>query len=193
MNTLCDAVLGVIAAQRVVRGGVVLDEKIAGSRCDPIAVRSSLPHWALRLRDGDCIPVLAELAKESSVRRLPDYILFSEPDRPPASERDVALRVLVCELKSSATGAESGRRQVQLGKLLVEYLIRIALYAEGRTDRPNIYYSGLISSPEMPVSLMPKGTTRPGGTPPPGVYDRLSEMRIHWTPGGGEVQLESFF
>ncbi|KYF86400.1 hypothetical protein BE20_25375 [Sorangium cellulosum] len=84
-------------------------------------------------------------------------------------------------------------RQVQLGKRLAEYLIRIALYSEKRTDEPNIYFSGLIVSPELPMSMMPKGTTKPRATPPPGIYDEHSKMRIYWAPVGGEIHLESFF
>jgi hypothetical protein len=193
MISLCDAVRGIVAAKRVTQGAISLEEGASNSRHDPVAVRSRCPHWALRIHDGDCLPLLAELATENSVRRLPDYILFAEPDRTPTTDRDVHLRVLICELKSSAAGAESGLRQVQLGKRLAEYLIRIALYAEKRTDEPNIYLSGLIVSPRLPMSMMPKGTTRPGATPPPGKYDEHSKMRIYWSPLGGEIHLESFF
>lgn len=188
-----EAIRYIVPAQRVVCAPCELAEEAAGSRCAPILVRYEGESWALRLRSADFLPVLAELPKERSVRRLPDYLLFSIPRKPPRRPTDVALQVLVCELKSSATGADKALPQVQLGKLLAEYLVRVSAHAAGVREPPVLNCCGLIVSPELPASLMTKGPIRPGKVPPPCVRDNLSEMFIFTARSGGELRLESFY
>jgi hypothetical protein len=106
--TTSDAVRAVLLDRCIEEGPLELREGAAASRCQPVRIRSRRPHWALRLRDGDHLPILAELSKEQSLRRLPDYVVFGQVD--PASG-DTGLRVLICELKSSAPkgGTRPGR------------------------------------------------------------------------------------
>jgi hypothetical protein len=195
MIELSAALQEIIAPERISRGQLVLAEEGEGNRCAPILVKCRRPHWGIRFADMDYLSVLAELPVERSVRKLPDYLLFSEPEEPPSSERDIALHVLVCELKSSERGAAAARRQVQLGKLAAHYLIRVALYQErwDRKQEPNVYFSGLIAAPGFPLNLAPKGSSHPRKVAPPSEYDKLSAMRIYHIPGGGEIHLESFF
>ncbi|HSO00424.1 MAG TPA: hypothetical protein VLS89_19165 [Candidatus Nanopelagicales bacterium] len=117
MTDWLEAVRGVVDPRRIVAAPLMLTEEAERSRCEPILVRYSGESWALRLRDGDHLPVLAELPKARSVRKLPDYLVFSAPRTPGTRPDDMALQVLVCELKSSATGADAALPQVQLGKL----------------------------------------------------------------------------
>ena len=194
MTSMLEAVRDIVEAKRIVDLPGELTEDAEGSRCKPILVRYEGESLAVRLKDGDHLPVLAELPKERSIRRLPDYLVFSTPpsheDTPPEDE---PLRILVCELKSSATGAGEAVAQLQLGKLLAGYLVRIAAPSLGRPESREPWCCGLIASPEFPPALLTKGRTRPGRVELPGYYDKLSGMRIHQMPGGGEIRLESFY
>jgi len=187
MTSMLEAVRGIIESKRIVELPGELTEEAEGSRCGPILVRYGGESLAVRLKDGDHLPVLAELPKERSVRRLPDYLVFSTPPE------DESLRILVCELKSSAIGAGEAEAQLRLGKLLAAYLARIAAHSVGRPESPEPWCCGLIASPELPPALLNKGRTRPGKVELPGYYDKLSGMRIHQMPGGGEIRLESFY
>ncbi|WPB77289.1 hypothetical protein KYC5002_50965 [Archangium violaceum] len=193
MTGLLEAVRDILEPERIVPAPMTLDEEAEASRCPPVQVRGATEHWALRLRSDDHLPILAALAKEHSVRRLPDYLVFSEPRVPAQRPEDVALQVLVCELKSSAVGAESALAQVQLGKLLAEYLVRVAAHTLGESEAPKLWCCGLIASPEFPASLLAKGSMRPGKVELPNRFDKLSRMRIYHSPGGVDLRLESFF
>jgi len=193
MTSVLEAVQRIIDPARIVPAPVILSEEAETSRCKPIRVHSAAESWALRLQSDDHLRVLAALSKEHSVRRLPDYLVFSEPRVPAQRSEDVALNILVCELKSSATGAGEALAQVQLGKLLAEYLLRVAVHSVGESEIPKVWCCGLIASPEFPASMLTKGSTRPGKVEHPSQYDKLSKMRIYRSPGGGEIQLESFF
>jgi hypothetical protein len=194
MTSVLETVRAIVHPARIVKLPGELTEDAKGSRSGPILVRYEGESWALRLKDGDHLPVLAELAKERSVRRLPDYLVFSAPPSEEAADTwSETLRVLVCELKSSAVGATSAVPQLQFGKLLTEYLLRIAAHSAGRADPPKSWCCGLIASPEFPAAMMAKGRTRPGKVEFPSSFDDLSRMRIHQMPGSGEIRLESFF
>jgi hypothetical protein len=195
MTSVLEAVQRIIDPARIVPAPVKLTEDAETSRCEPIRVRSAAKNWALRLQSDDHLRILAPLSKEKgqSVRRLPDYLVFSEPRVPAQRTNDTALYILVCELKSGATGAEEALVQVQLGKLLAEYLLQVAAHSMGRSEAPKIWCNGLIASPEFPASMLTKGSTRPGKVEYPNQRDKLSGMHIYHHPGGGEIQLESFF
>src|SRR5688572_11349134 len=87
---------------------LTLTEEAATSRCPPLRVREDGDHWALRLQSNHHLPILAQLPKERSVRRLPDYILFSASP-PSARSGPTGLRVTICELKSSDAGVEAAK------------------------------------------------------------------------------------
>lgn len=190
MTSLLEAVKEVVEEARVAQAPLTLEEQAEASRCLPLQVRGASPHWALRLQSDDHLPVLGS---QHSVRRLPDYLVFSEPRTPVERPDDVALQVLVCELKSSEAGVESALAQVQLGKLLAEYLVRLAGHTMGQSEAPKIWCCGLIASPELPPTLMAKGNIRPGKVELPYRFDKLSRMRIYRSRGGAELWLESFF
>jgi len=195
MTSVLEAVQHIIDPARVVQAPVILSEEAETSRCEPIRVHSTAKNWALRLQSDDHLRILAPLSKEQghSVRRLPDYLVFSEPGVPPQRPEDTALYILVCELKSGATGAGEALAQVQLGKLLAEYLLRVAAHSMGKSEAPKVWCNGLIASPEFPTSMVSKGSTRPGKVEYPNEFDKLSRMRIYRSPAGGVIQLESFF
>jgi hypothetical protein len=172
---------------------LTLAESAPGSRCAPVTLRSQRPAFALRIESDKHLPLLAALPDPESVRKLPDYVVFREPDETPTRKEDTALHAIVCELKSSETGALAASRQVQLGKLLVEYLARIAAYAEGKSEAPKLYLCGLIVSPDVPPNLRPKGTTRPGKVEHFSTYDKLAAIKIYRVTGGASVHAEDFF
>ena len=193
MTSLCEALRGVLLDRICHQGPIDLSEADAGSRCAPVRLRAQTFFWAARLEDQHYLPILAEISADRSLRKLPDYLIFGEPEEEPTRPNDVALRVMICELKSSAGGAAAATRQIQLGKLLAEYLVRLAAYQQGRADMPKIYRCGLIVSPQFPVSLRPKGSMRPGKVSYPRTYDKLAAMSVYEIPPGGEIHLESFF
>jgi len=192
MNLL-DAVREIVHAQRAIDVPTELAEEAASSRCEPISLEYSGEAWALRLRDGDFLPILAELPKERSVRRLPDFLVFSNPLHSAHRKEDETLQVLVCELKSSATGAKSALPQLRLGKLLADYLTRVAAYSLGWSEVPKTWCCGLIVSPDFPAQMNAKGKTRPGKLELPNMMDDLSRMRLYITSGGAHIHLESFY
>jgi hypothetical protein len=189
MTSLFEATRRIVKVQKVRSAPFLLEEDAQGSQCPPVMVKHRAACWALRLADGDCLPLLAELEKDRSVRKLPDYLLFIEPDE----GASVDMLLVICELKSSATGAEAALRQVQLGKLLAEYLLRLASFDLGRPKPPKVYPCGLIISPDLPPNLRFKGRTRPGKIDIPWIHDNLSEMRMYHAPAGGEIHLDSLF
>lgn len=202
MNTpsLCSAIREVVRRKRVIEGEhVELREESATNRCKPVRLRSHCAFWALRLEANDHLPFLEELRKDQSVTRLPDYLIFSEP---PADATNECLRVVIGEMKSSEAGVASAKRQVQLGKILAEHLLRIARLHLGEPERslkdslraPVAHFAGVIISPDLPTNLVPKGGTRPGKTPLlPSSFDQLCGMHVFHTQGGGELHLGQLF
>jgi hypothetical protein len=193
VTSLCEALRGLLLDRICRPGPLELTEADERSRCAPVKLRGQTSFWVARLEDQHYLPILAELSADRSVRKLPDYLIFGEPEVEPTRKNDVALRVMICELKSSATGAAAAPRQLQLGKLLVEYLVRLAAYQLGQAETPNIYPCGLIVSPNFPVTQRPKGSIRPGKVDYTFAHDKLSAMRVYEVPPGGEIHLESFF
>jgi len=171
----------------------VLAERNPASRCPPVPIRSNGEHWALRPEDSDFLPLLAELPTAESVRRLPDFLLFSAPDKPPTHRNDPVLRVLVCELKSSATGVESAPPQIRLGRALAEYLLKLTAYRLGTSKPPEAVYSGLIVSPQIPANLINKGKTRPGRVEHHSDFDALTEMHVYTVPADVDIWLNTLY
>jgi hypothetical protein len=193
VTSLCEAVRGVLLDRVCHQGPIELSEANERSRGAPVRLLGQTSFWAARLEDQHFLPILAEISADRSLRKLPDYLIFGEPEVEPIRANDVALRVMICELKSGAAGAAAAKRQVQLGKLLAEYLVRLAAYQLGQAEVPRVYPCGLIVSPQFPVNLRPKGSMRPGKIDYPHTYDKLSAMRVYEIPPGGEIHLESFF
>lgn len=199
-QTLCKAVREIVRRKRVVEGEFVeLREDAATNRCKPLLLRSNCAFWALRLEANDHLPFLEELRKDQSVTRLPDYLVFSEP---PAGAQNECVRVVIGEMKSSEAGVSSAKRQVQLGKVLAEHLLRLARLQMGEPERslkdslraPVANFAGIIVSTDLPMNIMPKGGTRPGKTVHlPSAFDELCRMHVFHTQGGGELHLDQLF
>ena len=199
-TSLSGAVRAIVRRQRVLEGdSIELREDAATNRCKPILVRSRYTLWALQLKANEHLPFLEELPQEQSVTRLPDYLLFAEP---PANAAYEAVRVVIAELKSSETGVASAKRQLQLGKVLAEYLLRIArlhtrqpeLSLKDAQRAPVANFAALIVSPNLPSNMFPKGGTRPGKTPSlPFEQDPLCCMPVFHALGGGELHLDQLF
>lgn len=198
--SLCGAIREIVRRKRVVEGSVVeLREESATNRCKPVLIRSAGSFWALRLEANDHLPFLEELRKEQSVTRLPDYLIFAEP---PVAAANECVRVLISEMKSSETGVVSAKRQVQMGKILAEHLVRIARLHMGHPEpslkevlrAPVANFAAVIVSPDLPSNILPKGGTRPGKTPLlPSSFDELCRMHVFHTLGGGELHLDQLF
>jgi len=189
MLSLCGAVRAIVRRKRVLDGNAIeLCEDAATNRCQPILVRSRNTSWAIRLDANEHLPFLEELPKEQTVRGLPDYLLFAEP--PPDSAHEL-LRVVIAEIKSSEIGAASAMRQVQLGKFLAEYLLRVARFHLGQAElspkeilrAPVVSFAALIVSPDLPTNMVLKGGTRPSKTPLlPATFDGLCRMHVFRAP-----------
>ena len=150
---MLDDIARVVDASKLVHPPLVLTESAAGNKCTPVPVSFRGRFWAIRLSSDDGMKMLAgsKADPSQSFRRLPDYLIFAEP-RVPRGMRKTRyapdLHVLVCELKSSQTGAASGIRQVQLGRFAVEYLVRLGSFAQGAIKSlPTIDIRGVIVSP----------------------------------------------
>jgi len=172
---------------------LVLDEDNAKSKCKPVNIHSALDCWALRLLPNDHLKLLANLPKSrESVQSLPDYVVFSMAKVRSGKGNEV-LQVLVCELKSSAAGADASPAQIRLGKLLADYLIQLGVHYLGYPKPPDLYHCGAVISPEFSSVSISKGRTRPGKVDLPRDYDALSRMQIYQIRDGTDFWLESIF
>lgn len=176
---------------RVLQRGPELElrEDQKGSRIEPISVHAAGDHVALRLGQNDWSRQLAELPKEHSVRRLPDYLLFAAPSKRQA-KGGPRLHVVVCELKSSLGGAAAAPPQVRLGHLLARYLVSIAALRLGEPvpSEDAVVYGGVIA---VPSTVYRRGETKPGRGQPRGHgVDPIAHIPIHQISGGGEIDID---
>lgn len=167
---------------------LVLRETRSSSKCGPVRVNGTAEHVAIRLTDRDYLPMLDPQAK---VRKLPDYLIFA--DLPPSARRrhrDLALQVVVCELKSGAAGAEAAKPQLRCGRLLARYLIGLAALRLDKSEPPeiDIAYSGVIA---VPQALLRKGGTRPELIANR-EQDTVSAMPIHRIGDDTTVELDTY-
>jgi hypothetical protein len=197
LSGLSDALRGVVDPDRIRDGPFELVEQGKGNRCAPVPVAHRGSFWGLRLTDDDFSRVLAGKKQDEarSFRKLPDYLIFAEPaGKQRKASRAPALLVLSCELKSSETGAASGRRQVQLGRLLAEYLVRVSLFATGAIkEEPYIEYRGVIVSPTYPATTRVKGMSLASRSGEESPYDVESDMLIFRRPADEDLRLDEIF
>ena len=184
MNRLLDGLRAIVDPSRIKEDPLELAESGKGNKCGPIPVLSPYRgnFWALRLTDEDYSRVLAGLKQDEarSFRKLPDYLIFAEPNERRRKRDRTNLHIFICELKSSDAGAASGKRQVQLGKFFAEYLVRVASFANGdvKTAR-ELDIRGVIASPTYLPQLRTKGTTRADEDDGAAIFDSDSDMWIH--------------
>jgi hypothetical protein len=184
-------------------GVIELCEDGRGNKCPPIRVSSRGKFWALRVRHTDQIQLLAGSREdpEKSFRKVPDYILFAEPRTRKRKGGDGSdVWVLVCELKSSDAGVAGGaKRQVQLGKFLAEYLVRLGMFAAGRVkvrsrdESPRVDICGLIVSPSYPSQLRARSATRADENAASDEPDGPSDMLIYKSSSNEDLCIEDFF
>jgi hypothetical protein len=190
--TLFEAVRSIVLQKQVLDGPFELTETAARNRCAPILVRYEGSFWALRIDHGQHLPLLAELKKELSPRRLPDYLIFAEPGARSPGDRE--LLVLVCEMKSSDEGARDAVRQVQLGAFVAHYLARIAQYNMGPKARdPGLFICGVIANAGLPAHAQPYRRGKGGRLDYEQMPNVNGDVPIFQVPGGGEIHLEAFF
>jgi hypothetical protein len=192
VSELFEALRRVVEIGRIEGPPLQLEEPGKGNKCDPIPIVYSGDFFALRL-DNDHLRVLAGSKEDpdKSFRKLPDYLVFGVPKGARKAKADPDLYVLLCELKSSDKGAESAKRQIQLGRFFAEYLVRVASFGMGRKAPPSVHYRGAIARP-TPANIRPKGKTRPGAIPDYDTDD-LADLMIFKIPGGEELRLETVF
>jgi hypothetical protein len=184
----------ILERQRLQGMPVVLSEDKAKSRCEPTPLRHRHEPLVLRLHDEDFLKLLRgdRQMETQSFRKLPDYLIFSAPAQVPRSPRDISLRVLLCELKSGELSLHGAVRQLQLGRLLADYLLRVALFSQGQEHLPGIDWAGLILTPELPSGQPVKGATR-AGPPPVFQNDQVFRIPVYLHLAGTEVHLDRFF
>lgn len=189
MAGLLEAVDAILAKRGVLtERPLELREDQRGNKCEPIAVRAAGDYVALRLGHDDWPRQLAELKKEESVRKLPDFFLFAAPAKR-AEKRGVRLKVVICEMKSGEAGAAAAVRQLRLGKLLAKYLVGVAALHLGEPEPregDEILYGGMIA---VPRALYRVGTTDPRRSAQP-EDDPIACMPVHKVSGGGEVDID---
>jgi hypothetical protein len=160
-------------------------------------IECSTPHCAVRPKANEFYPFLRG-GEPAGVRNLPDYVIFADS---PAKSGGAALWVLACELKSSEGGAKSALRQVQLGRLLVDYLVRMARFQAGQqypsksdcwAQLAETFCAGMILRPDAPI-LPLKHSTRSGRMPVPGIYDGQAGMQIYDWRSGDSVRMDDLF
>ncbi len=197
MSGLLEGLRTIVDPTRIRDAPIELTEEGKGNKCAPIPVAYLGNVWALRLTDDDCHRVLygSKQDESKSFRKLPDYLIFAEPHgKRRKSERGSALNALVCELKSSDTGAARAMRQVQLGKFLVEYLVRVASFATGSVKvLHDIDIRGLIASPSYPPQIRTKGATRADQPDDGWELDAASDMWIYRIGCDDDIRLEELF
>lgn len=197
MTVLFDALRGVVDPDRICEAPFDLVEQGKGNKCAPVPVAHRGSFWGLRLTDDDFSRVLAGKKQDEarSFRKLPDYLIFAEPaGKQRKASRGPALLVLSCELKSSEAGAASGKRQVQLGRLLAEYLVRLSLFATSALkEKPEIDYRGVIVSPTYPTTTRVKGLSLASRAGEEGPYDAESDMLIFRRPADEDLRLDEIF
>jgi hypothetical protein len=189
---LLAAVREVVDPARVADGAVVLTEDGRGNKCPPIRVSYRGDHWALRVRDNDHLKLLAGASgsAERSFCKLPDYLIFAEPRSRKRRRSAADLFVVVCELKSSEGGVAAGaRRQVQLGKFLAHYLIKLGLFARAKADQePALDIVGVVLSPHAT-----KRATMAGEPDEGHALDEQSGMWVYPRPSDDDLRIEELF
>lgn len=112
-----------------------------------------------------------------------DYIVFCQEN----VEGDDRLFVLLCELKSNNLGGS--RRQVENGRLLAEYVLKMAALHTRLSKVPRVEHRGLIFSPKFNV---PKGSlqkTRCNYEPLP---DGFPDLPFAYYADGAQYPLAHF-
>lgn len=186
----------IVDRERILEGEVTLLEDGMGNKCPPISVSCRGAFWALRVRHNDHLKMLAgsKLDHDRSFCKLPDYLIFAEPrsKKKRSSSHGPDLFILVCELKSSSTGAARGAmRQVQLGKFLAEHLVRLAMFAAGKIkEHPDLAIAGVIAAPSQ---LRARGVTRADEDVEQGTLDKASDMIVHRLSSDDDLDVEALF
>lgn len=192
MTALLDGLRRIVVPDRVAASEeITLSESNPHSICRPILVAYRGSFWALRIESNDHLKLLAG-AKDNplaSFNRLPDWLVFCEPGK--RARRSHDLWALVCELKSGGKRIDSARRQVQLGKFVAEYLVRIAMFASGGVrTMPRLDIRGLIVYPGAPAHRGMTGQVDEVGL---AEVDAASDMAIYRTSDDDEVRIEDLF
>ncbi|HEX4416654.1 MAG TPA: hypothetical protein VH165_02090 [Kofleriaceae bacterium] len=111
----------------------------------------------MRLRTNDHLKVLrGSPGRADGFCNLPDYIVFHEEQDSRGGERWL-VKAMLAELKSSDASQELAVRQLQLGALLVQYLLSIARFGGQLYSIVELRQCALLISPNLPE---PKGRTK---------------------------------
>lgn len=180
---------------------ICLKEADPGSECRPIIITKSGPAVVLKV-DGaiqdcpkaDCPIRLAGNARmfpmlntgEPGVTAICDYIIFHQEGRGDVTT-SVPLHVLLCELKSGR--AREAKRQIENGKLLADYILRMAEH-HGRLGRSaEVSYKGLVFSPRFQG---PKGDPRRNPCQFARIEDSMADVQFAYLRDGLRYPLEYF-
>ncbi len=195
MTDLLDGLRRVVVPERVAAGDEIrLGETNPHSICKPVLVEYRGSFWALRVESNDHLKLLAgstDDAKVTGFNRLPDWLVFCEPPKR-KGRRSHDLWAIVCELKSGGRRVASAKRQVQLGKFLVEYLVRLATFALGNVKAmPSVDVRGLVVYPGAP---MQQWGVSAKGPPDEGIeHDGASDMSLFRASDKDTIRIEDIF
>jgi len=120
---------------------------------------------------------------------LPDFIIFREEREIVRGNESMLVKVLLAEMKSSDVSLEIATRQLQLGAILVPYLLSAMKLDFAFTPTIEIRQCALLISPDLPG---PKGRTRRSKTQYE--YETLTRIGIprYDIPCGADVSFDEF-
>jgi hypothetical protein len=192
MSDLLDGLSRIVTPERVSAGDEIrLHESNPNSICRPVLVAYRGAFWALRVEGNDHLKLLRGSRSDplEGFNLLPDWLVFCAPSK--RGRRSHDLWALVCELKSGGKRLDRARRQVQLGKLLVEHLVRVAMFALGDIKaKPQVDIRGLLIYPGAPGHRRNTEAGREALAPE---VDSASDMAMYRHSDDNDLRIEQHF
>lgn len=156
MASVIEAIRSVLRPGIFEESTLVLREADPNSRCPPITLNRR--GKALMIRP-DLVPAsgMSPLDRmfplfdiyTAGICQLCDYLVFFSP-QPQVSSECSDLFVFLFELKSG--GAKGSVRQLRNGKLLADYVLKVAQLHGGGIQWPGVQYRGVTFAPDAPRS-----------------------------------------
>jgi len=199
MASLLQAIGEIVRPELLQKGPIRLEELDPGSTCKPITINKRGQAVVLKpdIRpEGVCGRPGCQFTFTAPDRLFPlfrldvaglaavcDYIVFCQEN----VEGDDRVFVLLCELKSNNVGGS--RRQVENGRLLAEYVLKMAALHTRLSKVPRVEHRGLIFSPKFNV---PKGSLQKTRCKYEPLPDGFPDLPFAYYAGGAEYPLAHF-
>jgi hypothetical protein len=180
----------VIERTRIAQSPVVFSEASPSNTCVNTYLSGSDDCIAVRIRSNDHLKLLkGNPGQSDGYCNLPDFMVFREEHDRIHGNEIVILKVLLAEMKSSDVALDLAIRQLQLGTILMPYLLAAARLDFAITAAVEVRQCALLISPDLPE---PKGRTRRSKTQ----YECETLMRVgiprYDIPCGAEISFDEF-